>query len=292
MWKRTYAPLWFLAPAVITLLAIGLYPLGFALVNSFRQYLVTKPRLGTPFVGFENYLSVLQDDSFWESLLRTFQFLLVVLPIQILLGLGIALLLYRPGLGLLRTITRVSLVIPLATTYAVVGLIGRLMFNKDFGVVNQFIGVFGIESVPWLGTENLAFASIAMMDIWQWTPFVALVLLAGLSMVPKEIEDAARLETNNPWTLFVHVQLPYLWPGLTAVLILRTADILKLFDMIFVMTRGGPGSATELISIYVHRIGFRVFDQGQASAQAIILLILVIVLSRLYIRVFYREVQS
>jgi multiple sugar transport system permease protein len=128
------------------------------------------------------------------------------------------------------------------------------------------------------------------MDIWQWTPFCALVLLAGLSMVPGEIEEAARLETRSAWRVLQHVQLPYLLPGLTAILILRTADILKLFDMVFVMTRGGPGSATELVSIYIQRIGFRVFDQGVASAQAILLLIVTILLSRLYIKLVYREV--
>ncbi|MEM7736586.1 MAG: sugar ABC transporter permease, partial [Deinococcota bacterium] len=126
----------------------------------------------------------------------------------------------------------------------------------------------------------------------EWTPFVALIFLAGLSNVPPDIEEAAQLETSNWWTVLWHIQLPYLLPGLTAILILRTADILKLFDMVFVMTRGGPGTATELVSIYVQRIGFRVFNQGVASAQAILLLIITIILARLYIRVFYREVST
>jgi multiple sugar transport system permease protein len=128
------------------------------------------------------------------------------------------------------------------------------------------------------------------MDIWQWTPFVALIFLAGLSMVPVEVEEAARLETKSHAALLRHIQLPYMLPGLTAVLILRSADVLKLFDVVFVMTRGGPGSATDLVSVYVQRIGFKVFDLGLASAQAVLLLILTILLSRLYIRMFYREI--
>lgn len=128
-------------------------------------------------------------------------------------------------------------------------------------------------------------------DIWQWTPFVALVLLAGLTTVPAEIEEAARLETRNWWTVLRYVQLPFLIPGLTAVLILRTADTLKLFDMVFTLTRGGPGAATELISLMIQRVGFRAFDLGLASAQAIILLFITILLSQLYIRLFYREVR-
>jgi multiple sugar transport system permease protein len=207
------------------------------------------------------------------------------------LGLVIALMLHRSGWGLLRAITRVSLVVPLATTYAVVGLIGRLVFNRDFGVANQFMSWVGISSSDWLGNPTGAFVAIVVMDVWQWTPFVALIFLAGLSMVPVEIEEAARLETKSPWALLRHVQLPYMLPGLTAVLILRSADVLKLFDTVFVMTRGGPGTATDLISIYVQRVGFKVFDLGLASAQAILLLILTIVLSRLYIHIFYREIE-
>lgn len=286
-----WTPALFLAPAVLALLVIGIYPTIFALVTSFRRYNITRPRDGFPFIGIENYQKVLTDQTFWDTLGLTFRFFLTVMPFQILLGIVIALMLHKPGLGLLRSLARVSLVVPLATTYAVVGLIGRLVFNGNFGVANQMLGWFGVPAFDWLATTNGAFAAIAIMDIWQWTPFCALIFLAGLSMVPVEVEEAARLETSSKVALLRYVQLPYLLPGLTAVLILRSADVLKLFDMIFTMTRGGPGTATELISIYIQRVGFRVFDMGTASAQAILLLILTIMLSRLYIRVFYREIQ-
>jgi multiple sugar transport system permease protein len=286
-----WTPALFLAPAVLALLVIGIYPTIFALVTSFRRYNITRPRDGFPFIGFENYQKVLSDQTFWDTLGLTLRFFLTVMPFQIVLGIVIALMLHKPGLGLLRSLARVSLVVPLATTYAVVGLIGRLIFNGNFGVANQMLGWFGIPGFDWLATTNGAFAAIAIMDIWQWTPFCALIFLAGLSMVPVEVEEAARLETSSKVALLRHVQLPYLLPGLTAVLILRSADVLKLFDMIFTMTRGGPGTATELISIYIQRVGFRVFDMGTASAQAILLLILTIMLSRLYIRVFYREIE-
>jgi multiple sugar transport system permease protein len=291
-----WTPVWFLAPAVLALLfAIGIYPTLFALITSFRRYNITRRADmldGFPFVGFDNYLTVLSDRTFWDSLMLTGQFYLTVMPIQIALGIGIALMLHRPGWGLLRTLTRVSLVVPLATTYAVVGLIGRLIFNRDFGVANQFMGWLGIASSDWLGSPTGAFIAIVVMDIWQWTPFVALIFLAGLSMVPVDIEEAARLETKSHWALLRYVQLPYLLPGLTAILILRSADVLKLFDMVFVMTRGGPGAATDLVSVYIQRVGFKVFDLGLASAQAVLLLVLTIVLSRIYIRVFYREIES
>ena len=281
----------FLAPAVLSLALVGIVPLVFALWTSFHDYNLTQLR-NVSFIGLENYASTLTDAAFWDALGRTFALLAIALPIQLAVGLGIALLLHRPGLGLLKTLTRLSLVIPMATTYAVVGLLGQVMFNIKYGVVNQMLGWLGIGPIDWLGDPDMAFVVVAFWDVWQWTPFCALVLLAGLTTVPGEIEEAARLETKNPWTIVRHIQLPYLIPGFTALLILRTADTLKLFDMVFTMTRGGPGAATEFISLLIQRVGFRAFDQGLASAQAVILLILCIVLSRLYIRLFYREVQS
>jgi len=288
---NVWTPFWFLAPAVVALLAIGIYPTIFAFVTSFREYQLTRPRSGFPFVGLDNYQTILFDSTFRESLLLTFKFFLVVMPCQLALGLAVALLLHQPGVGFLRSIARVSLVVPLATTYAVVGLIGRLMFNRDFGVANAFLSWFGFPARDWLGSPSGAFAAIAAMDIWQWTPFCALIFLAGLSMVPVEIEEAARLETSSKWQLLKRVQSPYLLPGLTALLILRSADVLKLFDMVFVITRGGPGAATDLISVYIQRVGFKVFDMGLASAQAVVLMILTIILSRLYIRLIYREID-
>ena len=290
MWRARPVTWAFILPAVVTLLAVGIYPLLFALTISFRQYELTKPAQGFGFNGFANYAQVFSDPTFWSSLGRTFAFLGTVLPVELVLGLFVALLLNIPGFPILRNITRVALVVPLATTYAVVGLMGRYMFNGDFGVLNFALESLGLNSVVWLAKPATAFIAVALMDIWQWTPFVALIFLAGLTTVPPDIEEAAQLETGNWWTILRHIRLPYLLPGLTAVLILRTADILKLFDMVFVMTRGGPGTATELISIYIQRVGFRIFDLGVASAQAIFLLILTVILARLYIRFFYREV--
>ncbi len=286
-----WTPFWFLAPAVAVLFLIGIYPTLFALATSLRQYNLTRTREGFPFVGVANYAAVLTDPTFWQTLGRTAGFFLVVMPAEVVLGLLIALLLHRPGLGALRALTRVSLVVPLATTYAVVGLLGRLIFNRDFGVANAAIGLFGFQPLDWLGSPTGSFAAICMTDVWQWTPFCALIFLSGLSMVPVDIEEAAKLETTSHWALLTQVQMPYLWPGLTAMLILRSADVLKLFDAVFTMTRGGPGAATELISIYIQRVGFRVFDLGTASAQAILLLLITIVLSRTYIRFFYREID-
>ena len=290
MWNNKRAAFAFLAPAVAALALIGIFPTVFALVNSFRRYNLARPRDPTPFIGLDNYLAVLYDPSFWGALGRTFLFLVTVVPVQLALGLIIALLLHKPGLSGFKLLARLSLVIPLATAPAVVGLIGRLIFNRDFGVANAVLAMVGGGPIEWLGDTTNAFIAVALMDIWQWTPFCALVLLAGLTMVPTEIEEAARLETKSRWQIVRYVQMPFLLPSVTVILILRTADILKMFDTVFTMTRGGPGAATELVSVYIQRVGFRVFDQGVASAQAIMLLILTIVLARLYVKYVYREV--
>jgi len=281
----------FLGPAIVSLTVIGIAPLLFAAYTSLHNYNLTKLRK-VKFIGLDNFTFVLTDPVFWDAMQRTFSLLVIVLPLQLLIGLGIALLLHQPGIGLLKTLTRLSLVVPMATTYSVVGLLGQVMFNIKYGVVNQLIGFIGIEPVNWIGDPENAFIAVAFWDVWQWAPFCALVLLAGLTTVPSEIEEAARLETPSWWIVLRHVQLPYLIPGITAILILRTADTLKLFDMVFTMTRGGPGSATEFVSLMIQRIGFRAFDQGLASAQALILLVVTIVLSQLYIRYFYKEVQQ
>jgi multiple sugar transport system permease protein len=292
---------WFVAPAMIVLLLVGIIPLLFALWTSLQQFILTKvhfkgaflgiwPIFDAPFVWFSNYRDLLFDESFRNALGRSFLFLIVNLPIQVVLGLTIALLLHRPGNEWLKNVTRIALVIPMATTFAVVGLIGRLVFNGDFGINNFFWNLVFGHKMEWLADPNLAFLSISIMDCWQWAPFCALVLYSSLTMVPVEIEEAAKLETDKWWHVLRKVQLPFLLPGLTAILILRTADILKMFDVVFIMTRGGPGAATELISIYIQRIGFRSFEQGMASAEAIILLVITIILSRIYIRFIYREV--
>ena len=281
---------WFLFPAVFALAVIGIYPLLVALYNSVHQYRLADIESGTPFVGLANYVATLTDSTFWQALGRTMLFLCIALPIEIAIGLFAALMLHRPELAWMRAVARVALVVPMATTYAVVGLIGRLIFNRQFGVANYLLGFVGVQPLDWLGDPTLAYVSVMIMDIWQWTPFCALILLAGLTMVPKEAEEAARLETRKRLTILWHIERPYLLPGLTAILILRSADMLKMFDAVYTMTRGGPGAATEFISVYIERIGFRLFDQGLASAQAMLLLVLTIVLSRLYIRYIYREV--
>ncbi len=163
----------FIGPAVVGLAAVGIAPLLYALWTSLHFFNLTKLRR-VEFIGLENYGTVLTDPVFWQALGRTMTLLGIALPLQIGLGLGIALILHQPGLTLLKTLARLSLVLPMATTYAVVGLLGQVMFNQKFGVVNQLMGGADIN---WIGDPTNAFVMIVFWDVWQWTPFVALVLL-------------------------------------------------------------------------------------------------------------------
>ena len=280
----------FLGPAVFALVIVGIAPLLYAVWKSLHYFNLTK-RAQERFVGLDNYLYVLTDQVFWQAMSRTALLFIIAVPVQILLGLIISLVLHRPGLTLFKTLTRLSLVLPMATTYAVVGLLAQVMLNQKYGVINQMLGWIGFDPINFIGDPTNAFIGVIIWDIWQWTPFVALILLAGLSTVPPEIEEAAQLETRSNWTVLRFVQFPYLIPSLVAVLILRTADTLKLFDMPFTMTRGGPGAATEFIAVLIERVGNRQFDIGLASAQSIIMLAITIFLARMYIRFFYREVR-
>ncbi|MFZ9015190.1 MAG: carbohydrate ABC transporter permease, partial [Alphaproteobacteria bacterium] len=157
----------FLGPAIVALAVIGIAPLLFAAYTSLHNYNLTKLRK-VKFIGLDNFTFVLTDPVFWDAMQRTVSLLVIVLPLQLLIGLGIALLLHQPGIGLLKTLTRLSLVVPMATTYSVVGLLGQVMFNIKYGVVNQLIGFIGIEPVNWIGDPENAFVAVAFWDVWQW----------------------------------------------------------------------------------------------------------------------------
>ncbi len=286
--RRTIAA--FLGPAVLALSLVGIAPLLYAMWKSLYCFNLTKPGQQR-FVGLENYGTALTDPVIWQAMGRTGLLFAIAVPIQIALGLLIALVLHRPGLTFWKTLTRLSQVLPMATTHAVVGLLAQVMPNQKYAVMNPMLGWIGSDAIHFIGYPTNAFIAVVLWDLWQWTPFVALVLLAGLSTTTPEIEDAARLETRSGWTVPRRVQLPFLIPLLVAVLILRTADTLKFFDMPFTMTRGGPGSATEFIAVLIDRVGNRQFDIGMAAAQSIIMLAITIVLSCVCIRLFYSDVR-
>lgn len=288
-WAEALAPWLFVAPSLILLLGIGLYPVIFTFVISFKSWVMA---LGPPsWDGVANYATALTSSDFGDAVLRTLVLLVVSLPFELFFGMLIALALDSDHAPILRRLLQVCLVIPIAITPAVVGLLSQLMFNQQLGIINYLLGRIGIAPVDWLGDPFNAFVTVIIVQIWEWTPFVALVLSAALATVPKDIEEAAMLETERWWPRFRSVQLPFMWPGITAALVFQTAFTLKEFDMIYSIEKGGPGTATEVSMLQIERLAFRGFDIGVAAAESILMLVLSILLARVYIAAFYREID-
>jgi multiple sugar transport system permease protein len=284
----------FVAPAVLVLLVIGIYPLLFSIWISLHTYVITMPHLGRDFIGLANYKTVLIDSLFHKALVKTLVYALLTLPFEVAGGVALSLLLHvnLKGLQRFQQAMRLIMIVPIMMTPAAVGLLGRLMFNREFGIINYLLGLVGVAKVNWLGDPTIALVTVAIVDIWQWTPFVALVILAGLSTVPDDLYEASTLDSSASWMVFRNVLYPYLRPALTAILIIRAADIIRTFDAIFTLTRGGPGVATELLSVYVQRVGFRMYDLGIATAMGFLLLIGTILISQMFIRLVYQEIEA
>ncbi len=270
-------PYLLLSPTVAVLVALSIYPLIYAIRVSFTSGSDSSFTLA-------NFARLASDQFFISALAHTFIYAVAALTLEFLLGLGLALLLDRSLRG--RSIFRALLLIPMMLPPVVVGVVWRLMFNSDFGAINGTLKTAGIntEALTWTASPNLALASVIAVDVWQWTPFMFLVLLAGLQAIPQEPYEAAMVNGSSWWQTFRHVTLPLLRPAILIALLLRTMDLLRVFDQIFILTEGGPGFATETVSLYIYRTAFRFFDFGYAAAMSFILLALTNVISFGYIK--------
>lgn len=280
---------WFLAPTMVFLLITGVFPLGYLLNLSVRAYDVTSG--GTEeFVGLQNYAQAIGDTLFLESLRTTGLYILIAVPCEVVLGLGLALLLHRFGrYTRARGVIRVLLTVPMLVTPVVSGLFFGIILDKQYGVLDYLLGLVGLPQPAWLSTPGLALFSIAMVDVWSWTPFFMLIILAGLSAVPRSVEEAAILDGATRWGRLVTIYLPYIRPVLAAALIIHVADLIRNFGAIFTLTDGGPGIATQTFSIYVERLAFHVFNLGDAAAMSIFALIFTIILGQVFTRFVHRE---
>lgn len=275
-------PLLLIAPTICVLVALSIYPLVYAVKVSLQT---ESGRSWT----LQNFTRLVADDFFLSALAHTLVYALVALTFEFLLGLGLAVLLNREMRG--RAFFRAALLVPMMLPSVVVGVVWRLLLNPNFGAINGTLQGFGAntDALTWTASPTLAFASVIMVDIWQWTPFIFLILLAGLQAIPEEPYEAALIDGSSPWQTFRHVTLPLLKPAILIALLLRTMDLLRVFDQIFILTEGGPGSATETISLYIYRTAFRFGDFGYAAAMSFALLILTNGISLLYIRLLQRQ---
>jgi multiple sugar transport system permease protein len=227
-------------------------------------------------VGLRNFTRALGNPLLYESVRATGIYTAIVLPIEILLGLSFALLVHRtvqrPGL---RAAIYVLAILPLVVPPVAIGVVARLVYAPSYGVLNVILERLGLihQEVNWLGDPHLAMLAVASVDVWQWTPFVYLVLFSGLQTVPRESVEAAQLDGANWWAQFRYIDLAYLRPLFVLILFFRLADVLRVFDHVFILTGGGPGTTTQLLSLYMYRVEFKFFDAGQAAALAVVVLV-------------------
>lgn len=277
--------LWMSLPTVLLIAAVALYPILEAVRLSLHRVQLQFPQLGQPFVGLANYAHIARDGRFWGALLTTSMFTAVTVGCELVLGLGLALLLHRAFRG--RGLVRAAVLVPWAFTTVVAALMWQFMYNEDYGILNALLMRAHLVSEPvaWLATPRTALLSIIFADVWKTTPFMALLLLAGLQGIPADVHEAARIDGAGPLAAFLRVTLPLLRPTILVALLFRTLDAFRVFDLVFVLTRGGPGNATESISYLTYLTLFREFDFGVGSALSVITFLCVLLISFVFIRV-------
>jgi multiple sugar transport system permease protein len=277
VWLDRKMPVIFIAPvmAILVLLAVG--PLLFVFVTSLLSWELVS-QAAPKFAWLGNYLKALTDARFWNALKNTGILLVIGVGCQMLLGLGTALLLNRE-FPLKRLVTALFL-IPITVAPVVVGFQWRVIYHESFGPLNHILRALRLgDGFAWLADTRTALLSILIAEVWQWTPFVTVVLLAGLQSISPRVYEAGNVDGASPWQVFWRITMPLLKPTLIIVALFRVMDVFKIFDLVFLLTGGGPGSASESVSLYTYINGFRYFSMGYATALAVIQIIIINVIS-------------
>ena len=270
-----FAPYVFIAPAFVVLILSFAFPLLYMIWGSFRDWDSSQVIGETDFVGLQNYIRLMGDEAFWESTWVTLRFASIVVFAEMFIGVGLALLLDRNirGMSLLRTV----FILPMMIAPVVVGLIWRYMYHPTVGPINQTLKSWGFEGVNWLSDYPLT--SVIISDIWQWSPFIFILSIAALQSLPRTAIEAARIDGANVWQQIWHIKLPLMMPVLIVTFLLRLIDAFKVLEVILVLTRGGPGLSTEILSLRIWRTATEFRDLGTAAAMSNLLLILLLLLT-------------
>ncbi|MFM9107005.1 MAG: carbohydrate ABC transporter permease [Chloroflexota bacterium] len=274
-----------LLPMILFLLAIGIYPLVYNIWNSFREF---NPMIGkVQPVGWENWIRLFTDPRALDAVRTTTVYVLSALAVEFVLGLGIAVLLntgpWASGLW------QALLILPMVVPPTVAGVMFKVLENPDYGPLSYYLQKIGITSMqePLLGgTGKYAMQAVLIPDIWQWTPFFVLILLAGLKALPTEPLEAARVDGANAWQAFVDVTLPMLRPMIAVAMLFRLVDLIKVFDYVYVLTSGGPGTKTEVLSYYAYQRSFSTIEWGYGSVLGLLILVIAIVVANVYLKLF------
>lgn len=281
--KKRITPYLLLSPAFFLLAVILVYPLIYNIYLSFLNWRLTSPNPST-FVGFENYVNLFFfDPDFLEVSKFSIGFTIVTIFFEFIIGLGSALLLY--GLVGSRRLITSFLLTPYMVAPIAVGLSWRLMWDRDLGLVNQLIGMIGISKISWLAESEPAFWAIVISEVWRSTPFVTMILLAGLTSLPTDVFEAAHIDGANRWQIFSKITFTLILPPLAVSLMFQTIFKLRVFDIPYILTEGGPGTATMPYGMLIHRTYFKYFDVGKASAISVVLLCIGIVVALIYVKI-------
>jgi multiple sugar transport system permease protein len=277
-----------LIPGIVVLLFLVIYPLVRSIWVSLHTWYLAKPHL-FPFIGLRNYYMLLFEDTVFKIALRnTLLIVIVAVPAEFFLGLLLATLLNRDDIRG-RKVFRAILVMPLALMPIVVGVLWKFMYHPRYGIINYALGLLGVQPIQWVADPRFALLSVMIVDIWEWTPFMVLVLYAGLISVPREPLEAALIDGASDWQVFVRISFPLILPIVVVAILIRVMDIVKMFDIVYVLTRGGPGDSTELLSLYNFRVGLNYFYMGKAAALSWIIVVLVVIFSQIFLRVVKME---
>ncbi|QTH42645.1 sugar ABC transporter permease [Cohnella sp. LGH] len=270
----------YILPALVFVLVMMLFPIGYTVWISFYEWsmsAITPPA----FVGLDNYISMFKDERFLDSVFNTFYFTAVALAAEMVLGLAIAVLFNRSFKG--KNIAKTLFLLPMVATPVAMGLVWMLIYEPTIGAANTILKSIGLEPQLYLASMTQVVPSLIVVDVWQWTPMVALILMAGLSTLPTDPYESADVDGASAWQKFVHITLPLLKPTIIIALMLRLIDVLKTFDIIYATTQGGPNFKSETLNIYGYVLGFQYFKLGSASALLVIFFLIVMALTLLLI---------
>ncbi|HSS86212.1 MAG TPA: sugar ABC transporter permease, partial [Reyranella sp.] len=287
--RERWVILLLLGPSILYLLAMSVYPTVYSLWLSVHNYTIYRPDM-VSFAGLDNFTELLDKEVFAQSFWVTILFSLFSVTLEFGLGLAVAVLLDRKmaGIGLLRTL----LIVPVLISPVGMGLTFRYILAPTYGLLTYLLQSAGVPTADWMASTTWALPAVILVDVWQWTPFVTLILLSGMQSVSVEVVEAAELDGLTEWQKLWHIVLPLIRPVAMVVLLIRLIDSIRVFDMIFVLTRGGPGTSTEVLSIYSYVTGFTEGDMGSAAALAWVTVAFVNILVFFFLRALARTEGS
>jgi multiple sugar transport system permease protein len=289
-WRNTPAWVWLLTPALVFVLAMAVFPLAYSFLLSLREWKLAQTDTPGAWVGMSNYVDLLTDDpEFLDSVKVTAVFVFWDVLVTLIFALGVGLLLKREGK--IFSIARVLLLLPFVMSPAVIGISFKFFLNAEYGILQYLLGWFipALEGKVWLSDSTLSMIAVVASDVWHWAPYMTLVMLGGLASIPKETEEAARVDGAGPIRVFWDVTLPQLWPVIAIVAILKTVFALKAFDTIFTLSNGGPGTSTQTLAYYIYNTAFGYYDMGYAAAAAYILTATLLCVAMFYLRLVLKK---